>query len=109
MNYFAHIIVYLSIYALAWAATEAKISEEIREWLLEKETNNIIFIKIKQLLTCILCASMWCGLLLWYLFQISNPDLIIFQTNITSIILLALSSVTIAMIIERLLIIEEEM
>jgi hypothetical protein len=86
----------MASYALAWILVEATIFSEPRNWLLDKESKNILIIKAQQLFSCIYCMSFWTGLLCFSLYVPFNM-----------LLFYSLSTITITFFIERILYVKE--
>ena len=93
-----------SAYALAWVLTSSLFVEEIRTLIfsIEEKHKNIITKKLRELFSCIYCMSFWTGILT---FTIVSGENIFLKLPISAIdvILLSLTTVTFAFIIERIL------
>lgn len=92
------ILLWMASYSLAWVLTDAAILKEPRDWLFGVNSENIVIVKVQQLLSCIYCTSFWTGLLL-FSYIAKTP---------TANIIYALSTVTMVFFIERTLHIGEE-
>lgn len=92
------LIYFMAVYATSWIVVEATIFHEIREWIFAQEPNNIVHLKIQQLISCIYCTSFWAGLIIFTGYS-----------NLTwrLVPIYALAATTFTFFIERLLYVEE--
>ena len=104
MIYLNILICLSSAYALAWALTSSLLVEEIRTLIfsIEERYKNILTKKIRELFSCIYCMSFWTGVLI---FTTVSSENVFFKLPISviDVILLSLTTVTFAFIIERIL------